>query len=97
MTQEGQIFSSTGECRPFDVKSNGTVPADAVVAILWKRLVEPYGNGGIYATIAGAEIGSDDATGKAGYQVPSPQGQATVIERAWEDAGMKPEAASYFE
>lgn len=51
----------------------------------------------LYGIIVGAAIGSDGATGKVGYQVPSPQGQADVIKRAWAVAGLSPEIAAYIE
>lgn len=98
ITQVGQIFSVEGVCRPFDTKADGTVPADAVVAVVLKRhddaarLQNP-----IYARILGTGIGSDGAQDKAGYQVPSPRGQADVIKSAWKTAGTSPDALRYAE
>src|SRR5699024_8260343 len=37
ITQNGQIFSPHGVCSPFDANADGTVPADAVAAIVLKR------------------------------------------------------------
>ena len=51
----------------------------------------------LYGIIVGAAIGSDGATGKVGYQVPSPHGQADVIKRAWGAAGHSPGIAAYIE
>ena len=83
MTQQGQIFSATGNCRPFDHPADGMVTVDAVVAVVITRMTNtPISQQDLYGIIAGAAISFDDATKKAGYQVPSPRGQADVIKRA---------------
>ncbi|BDD57852.1 hypothetical protein MPDQ_001039 [Monascus purpureus] len=99
ITQEGQIFSSKGQCRPFDAEADGTVPSDAVVALVLKRLpdVLKEGGGTAYSVILGTAIGSDGRTQKAGYQVPSPRGQAEVIKNAWKDSGIPVTQLSYTE
>ncbi|KAM5343580.1 hypothetical protein ACJ41O_012117 [Fusarium nematophilum] len=98
ITKDGQIFSPRGECNPFDSRADGTVPGDAVTAIVLKRhsaAVED--NTPVYATILGTAIGSDGALDKAGYQVPSPRGQAAVIRSAWDLAGLDPANLRYAE
>nr|POE79797.1 hybrid pks-nrps synthetase tas1 [Quercus suber] len=85
--ENGQIFSPRGVCSPFDSSADGTVPADAVVAVILSRhstaLAQqtPY-----YAEILGTGIGSDGALEKVGFQVPSPRGQAEVMKKAWRDS-----------
>ncbi|KAF4631120.1 hypothetical protein G7Y89_g7005 [Cudoniella acicularis] len=97
-TQEGQIFSAKGQCRPFDIDSDGTVPSDAVVAIVLERLPDAIENkSAAYVVIAGTGIGSDGGNQKAGYQVPSPRGQSEVIKSAWEMAGLSPQQLDYVE
>ncbi|KAF2733364.1 acetyl-CoA synthetase-like protein [Polyplosphaeria fusca] len=87
-TGKGGIFSPSGECRPFDAHADGTVPADAVTAIvLTKYSPSQLENTPIYAKVLGTAIGSDGAVGKAGYQVPSPRGVADVMKAAWTEAG----------
>lgn len=52
----------------------------------------------VYAKIVGTGLGSDGALEKAGYQVPSPRGQAEVIKSAWNMAdGVSPERLRYAE
>lgn len=98
ITQKGQIFSSRGECNPFDSRADGTVPADAVTAVVLKRYSAAIADGTpVYAKILGTGIGSDGALDKAGYQVPSPRGQADVIKSAWGVAEMSPEKFRYAE
>ncbi|KJZ80421.1 hypothetical protein HIM_00271 [Hirsutella minnesotensis 3608] len=98
VTQKGQIFSSRGECNPFDSRADGTVPADAVTAVVLKRYSAALAdNTPVYAKILGTGIGSDGALDKAGYQVPSPRGQADVIKAAWSVAEMSPQKLKYAE
>lgn len=98
ITQKGQIFSERGECNPFDARADGTVPADAVVAVVLKRASHAMlDDASIYANLLGTGIGSDGASEKAGYQVPSPRGQAEVIKSAWKMANITPERLKYAE
>ncbi|KYK57278.1 amino acid adenylation domain protein [Drechmeria coniospora] len=98
VTQQGQIFSPRGECNPFDSRADGTVPADAVTAVVLKRYSTAVVDGTpVYAKVLGTGIGSDGALDKAGYQVPSPRGQADVIKSAWVVAGLTPERLKYAE
>ncbi|KAF4991222.1 hypothetical protein FDECE_14114 [Fusarium decemcellulare] len=98
ITKDGQIFSPRGECNPFDSRADGTVPGDAVTAVVLKKYSAAVNDGTpVYATILGTGIGSDGACDKAGYQVPSPRGQADVIKSAWEVAGLAPTTLKYAE
>lgn len=98
MTKHGQIFSPRGECNPFDGRAYGTVPGDAVVAIVLRKAAsydtQPWS---AYANLLGTGIGADGACEKAGYQVPPPRGQAEVIKTAWDVAGITPERLRYAE
>lgn len=99
ITQNGQKFFPHGVCSSFDAKADGTVPADAVTAIVLKRHSAAQEDGtSVYAKIVGTGLGSDGALEKAGYQVPSPRGQAEVIKSAWNMAdGVSPERLRYAE
>ncbi|KAF7554762.1 hypothetical protein G7Z17_g2660 [Cylindrodendrum hubeiense] len=98
ITQQGQIFSPRGECNPFDSRADGTVPADAVTAVVLKQYSAAITDGTTtYAKILGTGVGSDGALDKAGYQVPSPRGQADVIKSAWNVAQLTPERLKYAE
>lgn len=98
VTQVGQIFSPRGECNPFDARADGTVPADAVTAVVLKRYSDAAIDGTpVYAKILGTGIGSDGALEKAGFQVPSPRGQAEVIKSAWRAARITPHELRYAE
>jgi acyl transferase domain-containing protein len=63
-----------------------------------KRYAVAAGNNEpVYAKILGTGIGSDGSIEKAGYQVPSPRGQAEVVKSAWKTAGMTPNKLKYAE
>ena len=69
-----------------------------MVAAVLKRMIDTVvSQEDLYGIIVGAAIGSDGATGKVGYQVPSPRGQADVIKCAWSAAGRSPGTAAYIE
>ncbi|KAK7033817.1 hypothetical protein R3P38DRAFT_2519696 [Favolaschia claudopus] len=98
VTAENQIFSVSGHCRPFDHRSDGTLPSDAVCALVLRRLDDAVAAGDeIYAVISGVAFGSDGHVGKAGPTVPSPRGQAETIKRAWNDAGISANKLVYAE
>ncbi|KAB2573376.1 Hybrid PKS-NRPS synthetase TAS1 [Lasiodiplodia theobromae] len=98
ITQPGQIFSAKGECRPFDSRADGTVPADAVVAVVLKRFSDAVSDRTpMYAKVLGTGIGSDGGMEKAGFQVPSPRGQAEVIKQAWKKVGVPVDRLVYSE
>ncbi|KAM4066491.1 AMP-binding enzyme [Hirsutella rhossiliensis] len=98
ITQKGQIFSSRGECHPFDSRADGTVPADAVTAVILKRYSAAISDETpVYAKILGTGIGADGALDKAGFQVPSPRGQADVIKSAWKVAELTADKLKYAE
>jgi len=98
ISRKGAIFSPSGFCRPFDHRSDGTVPSDGVCALVLKRVPDAVANGdSIYALISGIAIGSDGHAEKAGLPVPSPRGQAEVIKNAWRRANQTPEKLIYAE
>ena len=98
VTAPGQIFSARGECNPYDACADGTVPADAVTAIVLRKYSDAVlQNTPVYAKILGSGIGSDGNLEKAGFQVPSPRGQAEVIKAAYKLANMSPRDLKYSE
>ncbi|CAK5278577.1 unnamed protein product [Mycena citricolor] len=89
LTAPTRLFSPSGHCRPFDSRSDGTLPGDAVCALVLKRMSDAVRDGDdIYAVVKGMAVGSDGKPGKAGPTVPSPRGQAQSVKGAWMDAGV---------
>ncbi|MGZ3458873.1 MAG: amino acid adenylation domain-containing protein, partial [Archangium sp.] len=95
--QEGMILSPDGHCRAFDARAQGTVGGNGVAAVVLKRLSDAQRDGdSIYAVIKGSAINNDGHL-KSGYTAPSVQGQSSVIQRALEHAGLRPEDIGYVE
>lgn len=74
------------------------MPADAVVAVVLKRFSDAVSDRTpMYAKVLGTGIGSDGGMEKAGFQVPSPRGQAEVIKQAWKKVGVSVDRLVYSE
>ncbi|KAE8143523.1 hypothetical protein BDV38DRAFT_231552 [Aspergillus pseudotamarii] len=98
ITSPGQVFSASGECRPFDSRSDGSVPADAVAAVVVKPLQAAIRDGNtIYSIVEGHAIGTDGAIDKAGFTVPSSTGQARTITHAIQSSGIPADTIKYVE
>lgn len=95
--EPGMIWSPDGRCRPFDTKGQGVYEASAAGVVLLKPLsaVDPSSET-IYGIIRGAAV-NNDGSSKAGYYAPSVQGQASVIQKALDDAGVAAKDISYVE
>lgn len=98
VTSEGKIFSATGQCRPLDAQSDGSVPADAVAAVVLKPLrAAKQAHDRIYAVIEGHAVGTDGAVDKIGFTVPSSSGQAKTVRAAISNSGVDPATVRYVE
>jgi phthiocerol/phenolphthiocerol synthesis type-I polyketide synthase E len=88
MYMPGMILSRDGLCRPFDAQAGGTVPSRGAGMVVLKRLSHAMrDNDTIYAVIRGSAWNNDGAN-KAGYTVPSVEGQGAVIREALRAAGI---------
>ncbi len=95
--QKGGILSPDGHCRPFDARSQGTVPGQGVGLVVLKRLEDALEDGDtIHAVIAGSAVNNDGSL-KAGYTAPGVDGQVKVIQSALDKAGVNPSSISYVE
>lgn len=94
---DGSIMSNDGHNRSFDSKSSGTIGTDGAGVIILKRLEEALkNNDNIYAVIKGSAM-NNDGKSKAGYTMPSVDGQAECIKLAQKIAGITPKDISYVE
>ncbi|MEX2567686.1 MAG: beta-ketoacyl synthase N-terminal-like domain-containing protein, partial [Cyclobacteriaceae bacterium] len=89
-------LSTTGRCHTFDAAADGYVPGEAIVSVLLKPLSEAEkDNDHIYGVIKGS------AALHGGYTpsltAPSVDGEANVVTKAWEKAGIDPATLSYIE
>jgi len=94
---EQLITSPDGHCRAFDAGANGAVGGNGVGVVLLKRLEDALRDKDpLYAVIRGSAVNNDGAR-KAGYRVPSAEGQRHVIEEALMISGVGPEQITYVE
>lgn len=94
---EGSIMSNDGHSRSFDSKSSGTIGTDGAGVVVLKRLEDALkDNDNIYAVIKGSAM-NNDGNAKAGYTMPSVQGQAECIKLAQKIAGVSPKDITYIE
>ncbi len=95
--QEGSMASPDGHTRTFDVSAGGTVFSDGVAVVVLRRLADAIADGDqIYAVLLGAAVNNDGAA-RASFTAPSPEGQATVIAAAHDNAGIDARTLSYIE
>ena len=95
--QAGAMLSPDGRTRTFDAQSEGTVFSDGAAVVLLKRLSDALADGDdVIALIRGVGV-NNDGRDKASFTAPSIDGQAAVIARAQEVAGVDPRSISYVE
>ncbi len=80
--EPGSMVSATGHCRPFDVRSDGTIFGSGVGVVVLKSLQAAVDDGDrIHAVIRGSALNNDGST-KMTYAAPNAAGQAEVIAEA---------------
>ncbi|MFE4516675.1 SDR family NAD(P)-dependent oxidoreductase, partial [Kitasatospora sp. NPDC056783] len=95
--EEGSILSPDGTCRAFDADAGGTVGGNGVAAVLLKRLDRALADGDtVHGVILGSAVNNDGGR-KVGYTAPSVDGQAAVVGRALDLAGVPAESIGYIE
>ena len=93
----GSMVSPTGHCRPFDVRSDGTIFGSGVGVVVLKSLEEAVADGDrIHAVIRGSALNNDGST-KMTYAAPNAAGQADVIAEAQAIAEVDASEISYIE
>jgi phthiocerol/phenolphthiocerol synthesis type-I polyketide synthase E len=93
----GSMVSPTGHCRPFDVRSDGTIFGSGVGVVVLKSLEDAVDSGDrIHAVIRGSALNNDGAT-KMTYAAPNAAGQADVIAEAQAIADVDSSTVSYIE
>jgi phthiocerol/phenolphthiocerol synthesis type-I polyketide synthase E len=95
--EPGSMVSATGHCRPFDVRSDGTIFGSGVGVVVLKPLQAAIGDGDrIHAVIRGSALNNDGST-KMTYAAPNAAGQADVIAEAHAVAEIDASSVSYVE
>ncbi len=94
---EGNIGSSDGHTRTFDVQSAGTAFSNGVAIVVLKRLEDAVHDGDkIYAVIKGAAL-NNDGSQRVSFGAPGVEGQSEVIAMAHALAGVDPETITCVE
>ncbi len=89
-------LSFSGDCRPFDAKSDGTMLGEGIGLIGLRRLEDAERDGNpIYAVIKGVGS-SSDGRAKSIY-APVSAGQAKALRRAYDASGFGPETVELVE
>ncbi len=93
----GSMVSPTGHCRPFDVRSDGTIFGSGVGVVVLKALQDAVDDGDrIHAVIRGSALNNDGST-KMTYAAPNAAGQADVVAEAQAIAEVDASEVSYIE
>lgn len=95
--QEGMILSPDGHCRAFDEKAKGTVGGNGAGAVVLKRLEDAIAQGDNICAVIKATAVNNDGSLKVGYTAPRIEGEAGVIAKAQELAGISPDTITYIE
>jgi phthiocerol/phenolphthiocerol synthesis type-I polyketide synthase E len=95
--EPGGIYSSDGQCRPYDHLSSGIVSGDGVGAVVLRRLEDAVAAGDhIHAVIRGSAVTNDGAR-KGGFTAPSVEGQFEAAVTALEVADIDPATIGFVE
>ncbi len=94
---EGGPMSADGYCRAFDANANGMVQGHGMAMLVLKKLDKAIEDGDhVWAVIKSSAI-NNDGSDKTGITAPSSKGQAAVIKKALENAGLTGDQISYVE
>jgi phthiocerol/phenolphthiocerol synthesis type-I polyketide synthase E len=95
--EPGSMVSATGHCRPFDVRSDGTIFGSGVAVVVLKSLEAAVEDGDrIHAVIRGSAL-NNDGSAKMTFAAPNAAGQADVIAEAHAMADVDASTVSYIE
>jgi len=89
---QGRPFSSSGAATPFDERADGSIVGEGASCVILKRLSDAERDGDrIYAVIKGIGEASGD------LMLPGTAAYRHALERAYDEAGVKPEQVGYLE
>ena len=90
------MLADDGCCKTFDARANGYVRSEGAVVLLLKPLSAAIAdNNIIHAVLTGSATNHGGMA--AGVTVPNPEQQARLLQAAWRNAGIQPQALSYIE
>jgi acyl transferase domain-containing protein/NADPH:quinone reductase-like Zn-dependent oxidoreductase/NAD(P)-dependent dehydrogenase (short-subunit alcohol dehydrogenase family)/acyl carrier protein len=90
------MLSRRGRCRVFDASADGYVRSEGGGVFLLKDYDQAVADGNpIIAVVAHSSVNTDGR--KSGLTVPSPAAQASLLVKAYKDAGIEPREIDYIE
>ena len=95
--EPGMVTSPDGVCRPFDARAAGTLAGDGCGVVVLKRLADARADGETPRALVRGTAVNNDGRRKIGYTAPSLEGQAEVLRRALDEAGVAPETIALVE
>ena len=94
---DGGVLSPTGECRPFDADSNGTIKGNGGAVVVIRRLEDAlYADDEVLAVLSGTAV-NNDGSRRMAFTAPSPAGQQQVLSMALERAGIAADDVQFVE
>ena len=95
--QDGGVLSPTGECRPFDKDSDGTVKGNGGAVVVIRRLEDALVDGDeVLGVLSGTAV-NNDGSQRMAFTAPSPAGQQRVLAMALDRAGIAAKDVHYIE
>ncbi|CAA6802867.1 MAG: Capsular polysaccharide biosynthesis fatty acid synthase WcbR [uncultured Thiotrichaceae bacterium] len=93
---KASMLSPDGRCKAFDESGNGYVRSEGAAVVILKPLSQAEKDGDvIHAVIRGSSVNCDGHT--QGITVPSTHGQADLLRKVYNKAGVNPDELSYLE
>jgi phthiocerol/phenolphthiocerol synthesis type-I polyketide synthase C len=93
---QATMLSQTGLCQAFSAKADGYVRAEGGIVLVLRALRSAHYSGDrVHALIAGSQINSDGRT--SGISLPSKAHQAALLERAYLQHDVNPDAIAFIE
>ncbi|MBI2362402.1 MAG: type I polyketide synthase, partial [Elusimicrobia bacterium] len=84
-------YAKSGRVRPFDESADGGAPGEGAAAVVLKRLDDALRDGDrVYAVLRGTGAAS-------AKEAQAAEGYALALERAYEDAGLRPQTVEFVE
>ncbi len=93
---KASMLSPNGRCRAFDASGDGYVRSEGSAVLYLKPLEDAEADGDpIHAVIVNTGINSDGRTN--GITLPSTEGQASLLQSVYDNAGVNPNELDYLE
>lgn len=90
------VISPTSAIHAFSDEADGFVRGDGAGVLVLKRVADALRDGDtIHAVIRGSAVNSDGHSN--GLTAPNPEAQVDVLQRAYRDAGIRPQEVDYVE